>query len=68
MWFGAAIFTVGAAMLSTLKVNSNAGRWIGYQILAGVGAGSGIQIPFISIQAVLNSKDMPTGSQYLALQ
>ncbi|KAI9708998.1 MAG: hypothetical protein M1812_007811 [Candelaria pacifica] len=62
MWFGAAVFTIGAAMLSTLKVGSSAGRWIGYQILAGTGAGAGIQIPFISIQAVLNSKDMPTGN------
>ncbi|KAI9699110.1 MAG: hypothetical protein M1836_003299 [Candelina mexicana] len=62
MWFAAAIFTVGAAMLSTLKVDSSAGLWIGYQILAGTGAGSGIQIPFISTQAVLNSKDMPTGN------
>ncbi|KAI9751495.1 MAG: hypothetical protein M1835_001212 [Candelina submexicana] len=62
MWFAAAVFTVGAAMLSTLKVDSSAGLWIGYQILAGTGAGSGIQIPFISTQAVLNSKDMPTGN------
>ncbi|KAI9819987.1 MAG: hypothetical protein M1827_006557 [Pycnora praestabilis] len=62
MWFGAVVFTIGAAMLSTLKAGSNAGQWIGYQILTGVGAGAGVQIPFIAVQAVLSEKDMPTGN------
>jgi len=63
MWFGAAIFTVGAGLLQTLKVDSSAGRWIGYQILTGIGAGAGVQIPFIAVQVVLSAKDMPTGSK-----
>lgn len=41
MWFGSAIFAVGAGLLYTLKVNSPAGQWIGYQVLAGLGAGAG---------------------------
>jgi hypothetical protein len=56
---GAAIFTVGAGMLYTLKLNSPAGQWVGYQILAGVGAGASVQIPFIAVQVVTNEKDMP---------
>jgi len=62
MWFGAAIFTVGAGLLKTLQVDSSAGKWIGYQILTGIGAGAGVQIPFIAVQVVLSAKDMPTGS------
>ncbi|KAI9676968.1 MAG: hypothetical protein M1817_006807 [Caeruleum heppii] len=62
MWFGAAIFTVGSGMLYTLQVPSPAGEWIGYQVLAGFGAGAGIQIPFVAVQVVLNSRDMPTGN------
>ena len=62
MWFGAATYTIGSGLLYTLQVNSYAGRWIGYQLLAGFGAGAGIQIPFIAVQVVLNSKDMPSGS------
>ncbi|KAI9880358.1 MAG: hypothetical protein M1830_003969 [Pleopsidium flavum] len=62
MWFGAATFTVGAGLLQTLKVDSSTGRWIGYQILTGVGAGAGVQIPFIAVQVVLSAKDMPTGN------
>jgi len=62
MWFGAAIFTIGAGLLYTLQVDSGAGMWIGYQILTGIGAGGSVQIPFISVQVVLSAKDMPTGS------
>ena len=59
---GSSIFTLGAGMLYTLKVNSTAGKWIGYQILSGFGAGFGVQMPFIAVQVVLNNKDMPTGN------
>ena len=62
MIFGSAIFTVGAGMIYTLSVTSTAGKWIGYQLLSGFGAGSGVQIPFIAVQVVLSSKDMPTGN------
>ncbi|KAG9845679.1 putative major facilitator superfamily transporter, partial [Aureobasidium melanogenum] len=62
MWFGAAIFTIGAGMLYTLQVASPAVKWIGYQLLAGIGAGSAIQIPFIAVQVVLDEKDMPSGN------
>jgi len=61
-WIGSAIFAVGAGMLYTLEPSSGAGKWIGYQILAGVGAGACVQIPFIAIQVVLNKKDMPSGN------
>lgn len=59
MWFGSAVFTVGAGMLHTLTVSSPPSRWIGYQVLAGLGAGSAVQIPFIAVQVVTKEKDMP---------
>ncbi|KAH7114392.1 MFS transporter [Dendryphion nanum] len=62
MWFGSAIFTIGAGMLYTLRPNSPPGHWIGYQILAGFGAGGSVQIPFIAVQVVTNAKDMPTAN------
>ena len=61
-WVGSAIFAVGSGLIYTLKVNSSTGTWIGYQILAGAGAGMCVQIPFIAVQVVLNKKDMPTGN------
>ncbi|KAF2632135.1 MFS general substrate transporter [Macroventuria anomochaeta] len=50
MWFGSAVFAIGAGMLYTLE------------ILAGVGAGAGVQIPFIAVQVVSSVKDMPTAN------
>jgi hypothetical protein len=61
-WVGSAIFTVGCGLLHTLKVDSSAGTWIGYQILAGVGAGACVQVPFIAVQVVLHRTDMPVGN------
>lgn len=49
-------------MLYTLRVDSSTGKWIGYQLLGGFGAGAGVQIPFIAVQVVLETKDMPTGN------
>lgn len=62
LWFGSMLFTIGAGLLYTLKVNSTAGQWIGYQILAGGGSGTCVQIPFIAVQVVLSKKDMPVGN------
>ena len=62
MWLSGALFTIGAGLLYTLKVDSDAGKWIGYQLLAGIGAGAGIQVPFISTQVMLPPKDLPSGN------
>ncbi|KAL2430531.1 MFS-type efflux pump MFS1 [Exophiala dermatitidis] len=61
-WIGSAIFAVGCGLLYTLKVDSSAATWIGYQILAGVGGGGCVQIPFIAVQVVLRNKDIPVGN------
>lgn len=62
VWVGTAVFAVGAGLLHMLKVNSPHNIWIGYQIVAGVGSGAAIQLPFIAVQVVLKPKDMPTGN------
>ncbi|KAL5533396.1 hypothetical protein ACEPAF_5172 [Sanghuangporus sanghuang] len=62
LWVGSAVFTVGAGLLFTLQVATSTGKWIGYQILSGLGAGAGLQVPYLAVQAVLNSKDMPIGN------
>lgn len=62
IYFGTALFTIGSGLIYTLKVHSPPGRWIGYQILAGFGAGGAMQLPFIATQVVLPANDMPTGN------
>lgn len=47
---GAAIATIGSGLFYTLDINTGAGKWIGYQILAGAGFGAGFQVPMIVVQ------------------
>lgn len=62
MWLGSAIFTIGCGLLYTLTVSSSPAKWIGYQVLAGLGCGASVQIPFIAVQVVTTEKDMPTAN------
>jgi MFS family permease len=66
MWIGPIIFTIGCGLLSTLGVNSGVGEWLGYQIMAGIGRGSG-QLPFIAVQVVLTPEEVPIGSSLVML-
>ena len=61
-WVGTAMFTIGAGLIYTLRVDTISPKWIGYQILTGFGMGMSVQIPFIAVQVVLNKKDMPIGN------
>lgn len=53
--------SIGAGLLMTLTPDTGAGKWIGYQILYGIGSGMGFQQPPNAAQAVLSMADMPTG-------
>ncbi|KAL4945215.1 hypothetical protein BDV06DRAFT_231593 [Aspergillus oleicola] len=55
---GAALATVGCGLIYTFNVDTSTGRWIGYQILAGVGNGIGVQVPIIMAQANTTPTDM----------
>lgn len=49
---GAILETIGAGLIFTLDIGSSSGKWIGYQILCGVGLGLSLQVPVIAAQAV----------------
>ncbi|CAI6331493.1 unnamed protein product [Periconia digitata] len=51
MWTGAAILTIGCGTLSTLSTDSSVAAWIGYQLIASIGLGLGIQVPFTAVQS-----------------
>jgi len=57
MIIGALIMPIGAGMLTTLKVNSGANHWIGYQVIAGIGMGFGLQQPNLAAQRVASRRD-----------
>ena len=56
------IMTIGAGLLSTLEVDSGHAKWIGYQVVFGVGLGMGMQMPMIVTQTALKTEDVPSGT------
>ncbi|KAL1884584.1 hypothetical protein Plec18167_002174 [Paecilomyces lecythidis] len=62
IWLSSIIMPIGAGLLTLLKVNSNAGHWVGYQLLFAIGSGFGLQQPFVTAQAVLPLEQISTGT------
>jgi MFS family permease len=55
------LMPVGAGLISTFKVDTSSGMWIGYQIILGFGIGLGMQHAAIAVQTVLQPRDIPMG-------
>ena len=62
LYVATVLMSIGAGLLTTLTVNSGTGMWIGYQIIFGLGSGSGFQQPLIAAQTVLKLEDVPVGT------
>lgn len=54
--------TVASGLLYTLDLNSGPNKWIGYQAMAGIGIGLGIQVPMMASQAAVEVQDLSTVS------
>ncbi|KAK4624020.1 MFS-type efflux pump MFS1 [Fulvia fulva] len=52
------IMPIGAGLISTFDLNTGSGKWIGYQILFGLGMGMGMQQGTMAAQTVLHRKDV----------
>ena len=62
---GAAVATVGAGLITTLKVDTSTARWIGYQILIGAGIGMAIQQGVVAVQVVLPQDLVPIATSLI---
>lgn len=62
MYIAAIAMPIGAGLLSTLQPDSSSAKWIGYQIIFGIGIGCGMQQPLIAAQAALPLQDVPIGT------
>ncbi|KAA8643763.1 MDR family MFS transporter [Aspergillus tanneri] len=58
---GASMMSIGAGLLTTLQINTTAGKWIGYEILYGYGMGLCFQTPNLATQTVLPKSEVPMG-------
>lgn len=56
------ISAIGVGLLTTLTPDSGANQWIGYQAIAGIGIGLGIQQPLIVVQTVLPLAEVSVGT------
>jgi MFS family permease len=62
IWAAVVFMSVGAGLLTTLDVNSGTGKWIGYQIIYGIGGGLGFQQSVMAAQTVLPLNDISIGT------
>ncbi|KAH6894708.1 major facilitator superfamily domain-containing protein [Thelonectria olida] len=62
-----AVACIAAGLLYTLEVNSNAGKWIGYQILGGVGWGAALQVSIIIAQGSAAPEDISSTTAIILL-
>lgn len=55
---------IGTGLIYTFDISTSAGKWIGYQIITGVGVGLGLQIPIIVNQAIVAPSDLASVSAF----
>ncbi|KFZ16522.1 hypothetical protein V502_05064 [Pseudogymnoascus sp. VKM F-4520 (FW-2644)] len=56
------ITTIGAGLFTTFTPTTGHAKWIGYQVLYGIGLGFGVQQPMNVVQTVLDRSDIATGT------
>lgn len=61
MIFGGILATISITIIGMVTPNISSSKWIGYQILYGLGAGAGVPRPMLVIQTVLPADQIPIG-------
>lgn len=67
MILGSIVMSIGAGLLSTFETTTNHPKWIGYQVVLGLGIGLGMQQSSVAAQTILERKDVPTGAALMML-
>ncbi|CAG8194114.1 unnamed protein product [Penicillium nalgiovense] len=61
MFVAAILMSTGAGLMTTFKVDTNHAGWIGYQVLFGIGIGTGMQQPSMAAQTILPMDEVSIG-------
>lgn len=64
---GSCLMAVGSGLLTTWNMGTSSSKWIGFQVILGLGVGWTMQHPNLAIQIVLAKQDVPTGTALLSL-
>lgn len=59
LYAGVTLISIGGGLMTLLEIDTESGKWIGFQILYGFGAGCALQIPQIAAQNVNTLQDVP---------
>jgi hypothetical protein len=62
IWISVVLTSIAAGLFTTLKVDSSSAKWIGYQIIYGIGGGLGYQQGITAAQTVLKPNDIAIGT------
>jgi hypothetical protein len=62
IYLSSVFMAVGAGLITLFEVDTSTAKWIGYQIVFGIGAGLGFQQVTLAAQAVLDQKDVAVGT------
>jgi MFS transporter len=65
MYLGSILMAVGNGLLTTLNIDSHSNKWIGYQVIAGLGVGFGMQQSNLAVQTCLPNRDVPIGTSII---
>ncbi|KAI0115567.1 efflux pump [Nemania sp. FL0031] len=63
--FSLVLSSIGTGLMSTLRAHSSVGRWVGFQLLAGIGTGAGLQLGLIAIQGVTTGEERSLGMAFM---
>lgn len=67
MIVGSCCMALGTGLITTLKMDTEKARWIGYLIIIGIGVGFSMQHANLAVQAILKKRDIPVGTAMLSL-
>jgi MFS family permease len=62
VYLSSVFMAVGGGLITLFEVDTSSAKWIGYQIIFGIGAGLGFQQVTLAAQAVLDQKDIAVGT------
>lgn len=62
---GVVLLSIGAGLLTTLQIDTSQGKWVGYQVIYGLGMGLTFQAPNLAAQTVLPTVDVPIGTSLM---
>ncbi|KAJ5504031.1 hypothetical protein N7463_006905 [Penicillium fimorum] len=61
MFVAAILMSAGAGLMTTFRLDTNHAAWIGYQVLFGIGIGTGLQQPSLAAQTILPMEEVAIG-------